>query len=142
MQQNNIFQLIHMIEQMNNENIVRFTKKFSYPIGVSPILVLLELKLKGMLKQMELAEMLGYTKGAMTSIANKLVALELAERVYDDSDRRIIQLLITDKGIEALNAAQKIGEEIYLTMFSSLTPEELQTYLLLQQKLLTGMDLK
>ena len=139
MEQNNLFHLIHTLEQMNNENIVRFTRQFPFPIGISPILVLSELKQQGEKKQVELAELLGYTKGAMTSIANKLVANGLAKRIYDENDRRIIQLCITEKGAEALNKAQQIGEEIYIDIFSVLTEEELTTYLTLQQKLLDGI---
>ncbi|MEG0265999.1 MAG: MarR family transcriptional regulator [Erysipelotrichaceae bacterium] len=136
MEKKSIFQLIHTIEQMNNEYIIRFTQKYPYPIGVSPILVLAELKTKGPRKQVELAEVLGYTKGAMTSIANKLVTLGLADRVYDKTDRRIIQLRITDKGQEAFLTAQRMGEEMYLELYQILTPDEIATYLALQQKLL------
>lgn len=132
----NIFQLIHMTELINNENIVKFTKKFQYPIGISPILVLLELRENGLLKQVELADRLGYTKGAMTSIANKLVSNQLAERVFDENDRRIIRLCITEKGKQALFEANKIGKEIHLDLFSALTTEEIQIYVALQQKIL------
>ncbi|MEG0386310.1 MarR family transcriptional regulator [Solibacillus cecembensis] len=138
MEKKSIFQLIHTIEQMNNQTILHFTARFPYPIGVSPVLVLAELRVKGPRKQVELAEVLGYTKGAMTSIANKLVALGLAQRMYDESDRRIIQLCITDKGNEAFSVAQKIGEGMYLELFKTFTPDEIATYLSLQQKLLNS----
>ena len=58
---------------------MRFTKAFPYPLGISPILVLSELRTKGPQKQVELAETVGYTKGAMTNIATKLVNLGLAD---------------------------------------------------------------
>lgn len=138
MEKKDIFQLIHTIEQMNNQTITHFTARFPYSIGVSPVLVLAELRTKGPRKQVELAEVLGYTKGAMTSIANKLVLLGLAERKYDDTDRRIIQLCITDKGNEAFIVAQKIGEEMYMELFKTFTPDEIATYLSLQQKLLNS----
>ncbi|MEG0260704.1 MAG: MarR family transcriptional regulator, partial [Lysinibacillus sp.] len=105
MEQTSIFKLIHTIELMNNENIKRFTRKFPYPLGISPILVLAELRTKGPQKQAKLAETLGYTKGAMTSIAAKLVKLELAERLYDETDRRTVQMVITKAGKEALKDA-------------------------------------
>lgn len=140
MEQQNIFQLIHTLEQVSNANIVRFTKKFPYPIGISPILVLQELKVNGPKKQMELADMLGFTKGAMTSIANKLVANDLVVRIYDETDRRTIQLEITKAGRNALRKASEIGEEIYLELFSALTEEEIETYLTLQKKLLQRKD--
>lgn len=136
MEKQNIFQLIHMIEQMNNANIVRFTQQFPYPIGISPILALAELKKHGVRKQVELAESLGYTKGAMTNIANKLVQLELAERVYDVADRRIIQMKITNKGLEALKIAQTVGEELYTELFAVFTEDELAQFLSLHYKLM------
>lgn len=139
MEKKSIFQLIHKIEQMNNRNIIHFTQRYPYPIGVSPILVLAELRTKGPRKQVELADVLGYTKGAMTSIANKLVTLGLASRMYDETDRRIVQLCITEKGEEAFITAQKIGEEMYMELFKAFTPDEIETYLSIQQKLLNNV---
>ncbi|MGI2327846.1 MarR family winged helix-turn-helix transcriptional regulator [Planococcus sp. YIM B11945] len=136
MEKTDIFQLINVIEQLNNANIVLFTKKFSYPLGISPILVLAELKDKGPRKQMELAEMVGLTKGALTNISTKLVKLALVERLYDEEDRRIIRLRITDKGLEALQEAHKAGNAIYLDLFDSFSEDELNEYWRLQNKLL------
>lgn len=136
MEETNIFQLINTIEQLNNGNIVHFTRKFSYPLGISPILVLAELKNKGPRKQMELAEMVGLTKGALTNISSKLVDLSLVERLYDEQDRRTIRLKITEKGLAALDEAQAIGREIYTELFESFSEEELNEYLRLQNKLI------
>lgn len=131
-----IFQLINAVEQLNNGNIVLFTKKFSYPLGISPILVMAELKNKGPRKQIELAELVGLTKGALTNISNKLVELSLVERLYEEQDRRTIRLKITDKGLAALDEAQAIGKEIYTELFESFSEEELNEYLRLQNKLI------
>ncbi len=139
MRQKSIFQLIHLVEQMNNEHIVRFTSQYTYPIGVSPILVLNELNTRGARKQVELAELLGFTKGAMTNISNKLVDLGLAERLYDDKDRRTIQLQITPEGLNALKQAQSIGEKLFTELFSVFTGEELAQYFQLQEKLAASM---
>ena len=140
MNKTNIFKLIRAIEQINNENIVTFTRAFPYPLGISPILVLSELKMKGPTKQVELAETLGYTKGAMTNIATKLVSLGLAERLHDESDRRKIQLKITSAGIKALLQAQKIRQEVFMQHFEVLSEEELNQYLLIQEKLVQGIQ--
>ena len=139
MNQENLFDLIHSIEQLSNEHIVEFTSRYSYPIGVSSVLVLAELRENGALRQSDLADMLSYTKGAVTHIATKLVSFKLAERLYDEEDRRTVYLSITDKGVAALNEAQKIGESIFLKLFEGLSREELHEYLRLQQKLLVGM---
>lgn len=137
--QTNIFKLIHAIEQINNENIIRFTKAFQYPIGISPILALGELRSKGPKKQVELANTLGYTKGAMTNIATKLVNLGLAERLYDESDRRTTRLKITPAGKMALSEAQAIGQEVFMQHFEVLNEEEVNQYLMIQEKLLKGI---
>ncbi|KOS59854.1 MarR family transcriptional regulator [Lysinibacillus agricola] len=140
MKETNIFKLIHRIEQMNNANIIRFTKAFPYPLGISPILVLSELHTKGPQKQAELAGTLGYTKGAMTSISEKLVKLGLAERLYDPSDRRTIRLQITDEGEKALAKAQSIGQEVFMQLFEVLNDEEIAQYLRIQEKLVQGIQ--
>lgn len=140
MQQANIFKLIHAVELMNNENIKRFTKAFPYPLGISPILVLLELQKKGPQKQVELAETVGYTKGAMTSIAAKLVNLGLVVRLYDENDHRTIRLDITAEGKKALVIAQEIGQEVFMQLFEVLNEEEINQYLHIQEKLVQGIQ--
>ena len=142
MNQENLFDLIHSIEQLSNEHIIEFTSRYSHPIGVSAVLVLAELREHGMLRQSDLADMLDYTKGAITHIATKLVQSQLAERLSDEDDRRTVYLRITDKGIAALNEAQRIGESIFLELFEVLSKEELQEYLRIQRKLLEGMKSK
>ncbi|MFD1928876.1 MarR family winged helix-turn-helix transcriptional regulator [Sporosarcina siberiensis] len=140
MKQKNIFKLIRTVEQMNNENIMQFTKKFQHPLGISPILVLAELRTKGPQKQAELAETIGYTKGAMTNISEKLVRLGFAERLYDESDRRTIQLQITTAGMNALKEAQAIGEDVFMLLFESLSEEEINQYLMIQEKIVQGIE--
>lgn len=136
MEKINIFQLINATEHLCNLNIIQFTQKFSYPLGISPILVLAELKNKGPRKQSELAEVVGHTKGAITNISNKLVKLALVERLQEEEDRRTVRLKITDKGVSALQEAQKIGNEIYIDLFDSFSETELNEYLRLQYKLI------
>lgn len=140
MKQTNIFKLIHAIEKMNNHNIIQFTKEFPYPLGISPILVLSDLHHKGPQKQVELAETIGYTKGAMTNIANKLEKLKLVNRVDDEHDKRANYLSITTEGEKALKTAQKIGEKVFVELFKVLTENEINQYLMIQEKLINGIQ--
>ncbi|MFD1361877.1 MarR family winged helix-turn-helix transcriptional regulator [Lentibacillus salinarum] len=139
MTQINLFKLIHAVELMNNENIIQFTKTFRYPLGISPILVLAELKSKDPQKQSELAETIGYTKGAMTHIAAKLTDLGLVERLDNANDRRAIQLAITPAGERALAEAQHIGQELFKQHFAVLNDAEIDQYLTIQEKLIQGI---
>ncbi|UOQ84889.1 MarR family winged helix-turn-helix transcriptional regulator [Gracilibacillus salinarum] len=139
MENTNIFKLIHTIEKINNEHIIHFTKAYSYPLGISPILALSELRSHGALKQVELANTLGYTKGAMTNIATKLVNLNLAVRQPDEHDKRTIRMMITPEGEKALSEAQTIGKKLFMDIFEVLSEEELNQYLMIQEKLLEAV---
>ena len=139
MENTNIFQLINTTEQLCNANIILFTKKFSYPLGISPVLVLAELKNKGARKHVELAEAVCLSKGAITNISDKLVKHGLAQRKYEEEDRRTVRLEITEQGLEALKEAQRIGNEIYTKLFEVFTKEELTEYLRLQNKLISNI---
>lgn len=136
---NNIFTLIHMIQQVTNENIVRFTNEFSYPIGISTIVTLAEIHASGPVKQIDLSDKLGYSRSTITNMADKLVKLGLVERVYDEKDRRTIHLQITEQGKEALQEAKAIGDKIYSEQYSVLTEEELEQYIRIQKKLWKSM---
>jgi len=140
LQEKDLFELIHMIDKINNENIVRFTKAFPYPLGISPILVLSDLKKNGVQKLVDLADKLGYTKGAMTNIATKLLDLGLAEKVFDETDRRVIQLRITPTGEKALSEAQAIGQTLFMQHFEALNEEEINQYFNIQEKLLKHIE--
>ncbi len=135
----NLFELIHSIEMVSNEQIIAFNSRFSYPVGISAVLVLSYLRSTGKETPTVLSETLGYSKGAVTNISAKLVRYGLAERVYDEKDRRSFSLRITEKGKQALMEAKKIGEEIFLEQFSVLTQEELDQYLTIQRKLLDSI---
>ncbi|MCJ8009262.1 MarR family winged helix-turn-helix transcriptional regulator [Lederbergia wuyishanensis] len=136
MEKTDIFKLIRAVEMVTNETIIQWTKSFKHNIGISPILVLAELKQNGPQKQTVLAEKLGYTPGAMTNISGKLVKLGFAVREYNEGDRRNVMLSITEKGITVLNDAQQKGEELRVKLFQALSEEELQQYLAIQEKLL------
>ncbi|WP_106495733.1 MarR family winged helix-turn-helix transcriptional regulator [Lentibacillus sp. Marseille-P4043] len=140
MEKNNVFKLIRAVELFTNESIIRWTKSFKHNIGISPILVLSELKQKGAQKQSELANELGYTPGAMTNIANRLIKDGYADRKYDEADRRIIRLAITDIGMELLEEAQQKGIELRKELFSVLTEEEIEQFLAIHEKLLGNFE--
>lgn len=140
MEKRNFFKLIRTAELFSNESILRWTRAFKHNIGISPILVLSELKQKGAQKQSELANELGYTPGAMTNIANRLIKDGYADRQYDQADRRIIRLVITDTGKELLDEAQQKGQELREELFSVLSEEEIQQFLAIHEKLLKKFE--
>lgn len=140
MEERNVFSLIRTVERFSNESMLRWMRAFPYSVGISSILVLEELREKGPRKQSELANQFGYTPGAMTNIATKLIKEAYAERKYDSDDRRIIRLCITEPGHQLLQEAQKVGENLRTELFSVLSDEEIRQFLLIHEKLLTNFS--
>ncbi|WP_313892043.1 MarR family transcriptional regulator [Psychrobacillus sp.] len=134
-----IFKLIRTMELYTDEAIIRFTKSFNRNIGLSPILVLSQLKKYGPQKQTVLANALGYTPGAITNISTKLVKEEYAERLYNDEDRRHVLLKITPKGEELLVEARKTGDDLHGELFNALNDEELNQLLFLYEKMVKNI---
>lgn len=136
MKQTSIFELIRTAELLNDQTILYFMNNFNQNTGISQILVLNQLREKGPQKQSQLSKKLGYTPGAMTGIANKLTKEGYAERKYDETDRRIILLALTDKGNELLHEAQKQGQIMRENLYSVLSEEEINQLISIQRKLL------
>ncbi|MEC0089015.1 MarR family winged helix-turn-helix transcriptional regulator [Paenibacillus macquariensis] len=140
MGQTDIFKLIRSGELFTNEAIIRWMKSFDYNIGISPVLVLTELKLRGTQKHTTLSKKLGYSPGAITSIADRLIKLGLAERKYNENDRRNVFLSITDKGLEVQQQAIQKGRELHVELFKVLSEEEVQQLINIYAKLLKNFD--
>lgn len=140
MQETNIFKLIRTVELFTNASIVSWTKTFQHNIGISSILVLAELRANGMQKQSTLSNALGYTPGAMTNIANKLIKDGYAAREYNENDRRIVLLTITEEGLIILADAQQKGREMKGELFSVLSQAEIEHFLNIHEKLLKSLE--
>lgn len=135
-----IFALIHTIGLFSNQAIIEWNKSFPYKIGIAPILVLKELAEHGHQKQSDLANTLGLTPGAVTNIANKLIKEGYAQRQPDDTDRRIVYLIITGEGQKVLNCAEQMGQELRMKLFQILSDAEQKQLLKIYQKLLSNFE--
>lgn len=136
MEKDDVFNLIHTMELFTNQAIVKWTKTFPYQISISAILVLSELKLNGPQRQSDLANSLGFTPGAVTNISNRLIKEGYAERQFDNNDRRVIFLRITDQGKKVVKEAHERGKQLHLELFKVLSKTEIQNFLAIYQKLL------
>lgn len=131
-----VFKLIHTMEMFTNQAIMKWNQSFQHDIGVSPVLVLSELQHQGPKKQSELADKLGFTPGAMTNIANRLIREGYARRKYNENDRRVIQLEITLEGQTVLRHAHEKGKQLHLELFQALSETEIEQFLSIYEKLL------
>jgi len=65
------------------------------------------------------------TKPQMTHLVDQLVGLGIVERSRDATDRRVINLALTDNGRVSLEDMKRKVKENIRNRLASLTPEEL-----------------
>lgn len=135
MGEKDVLKIIHTMNLFSAKSIIKWNKSFQHSIGVSPLLVLADLKQNGAQKQAELARKMGFTPGAMTNISSRLIKHGFAERKYTEEDRRIIYLDITAEGIGILRKAKEKGEESYSTLFTPLNEDEVGQLISLIEKI-------
>ncbi|KGR81916.1 MarR family winged helix-turn-helix transcriptional regulator [Lysinibacillus odysseyi] len=142
MEKPSIYELINMVEQVNNASIIKFTEGLSQPIGISAVIVLSEVKKSCRCKPIDLAKKLGYSKSSITAISNKLMDAGYIARTEDQHDRRTVYFTITDKGNAILKEVEVLGQDYYKTIYSVLSEEELHQYIQIQRKLLNHIKNK
>ncbi|MEK3888832.1 MarR family winged helix-turn-helix transcriptional regulator [Bacillus sp. FSL K6-3431] len=135
MKEQTIFEIIHNMDKVTNNLIIQWNKIFYENLGVSHILVLGHLMENGKSRPSDIARALGLTPPTLTHLSEKLVQKKLAIRLEDKSDRRIIYLGITDKGVEMVKRANIEGQILRKNLFEKLTDEERQQLLKIYRKL-------
>lgn len=135
MKEHTIFEIIHNMDKVTNTLIVQWNKTFDEDLGVSHILVLGHLKAHGKSSPSKIARSLGLTPPTLTHLSEKIVKKKLAVRIADESNRRIIYLGITDKGMEVLKKANQEGQKLRKDLFDKLTEEERHQMLKIYEKI-------
>lgn len=67
-------------------------------LAQTPLILLIKMKINNGMKAFEIAEFLGVTPGAVTSICDKLEKLQLIQRVRESEDRRVVKMMLTEDG--------------------------------------------
>lgn len=84
----------------------------------------------------QLAEAIGVDTGAMTRTISRLEAKGLVVRERSLSDRRVVELTLTEKSRDLSIKILKTIEEVLFEFFSCLSGEEFRTYVELNKKLI------
>jgi len=77
----------------------------------------------------ELGELCKMKKQQTTKVIDTLTELGFAQRIYNRSDRRIIQIVITEKGREYLNKQIKAGADNLMKQIDCLEAEKKNSFI-------------
>lgn len=102
----------------------------------SQYLILEILRNEGRKSSSELAQFFKITLPAVTNLSNKLVGGGYIERIHSESDRRLVLLQITQKGLHFLNEIDMTGKGIIKTLLGDLSSEEVNQLNFIFKKIL------
>ena len=115
------------MQEMAQSYLVPMLSLQGEPLNKSQISVLRELRANKRLNLSQLANQLSVTNQAMTTISNILVKQGFVKRVYDDANRRQIELQLTPEGLSYVNQNEDEVVEIVGRVFADLSEEDLET---------------
>ncbi|MBW7454227.1 MarR family winged helix-turn-helix transcriptional regulator [Paenibacillus sepulcri] len=127
---------IQMKRRMDSE----WTKTSNFGLNAMQARILIRLDEDGSQKASALAEQLLITAGAITGIADKLIDMEYLERVRDLEDRRVVYLVITDKGKDVVQKLKDKRAEISEMMFTGLSQDDVRELTRLFNQVIANMD--
>ncbi len=131
----NIFELLHTIEKISYQMVVKWQQRSDNDLGISHILVLQELVNEGESRPSDIAKKLNFTPASLTHLSMKLTKQGLIERRQSKEDKRTKYLSITDAGKELVDKAYNDGIEVRRELFSHISTEEQQKMLEIYRKL-------
>lgn len=96
-----------------------FTKSIRTKTNLNPgsLYVLGVLRRHDILSMSEIGCKLSMPKPHVTNLVDKLIAEDMVERLFDPKDRRIVNIRITEKGIDDFNAIKlEISQELRIRL--------------------------
>ncbi len=76
----------------------------------------------------ELAQAVRSPKQQMTKVVDKLIEKGFAERVSDPCDRRIVRLILTDRGLAYIEQFLQQDAAYYRSLFDAMSPEDREDF--------------
>lgn len=97
------------------------------------------LRSKGRMKMKEMADGMNISLPSATGLADRLLSLQLINREYDESDRRVVYLTLTSKGKNMIDGVKKVRRDAIKDLFGTLSRKEREAYLNIMKKLVRSL---
>jgi len=121
------------------------TAELEREVNRSELTALLVLHFRGQLTMSALASYLGVPLSTTTSLVKRLVRKGLVDRTQSTKDQRIMNVDLTEEGMQLARKARAVMENMFERVQAALTKDELQHFLLLAMKVgkaLQGKEMK
>jgi DNA-binding MarR family transcriptional regulator len=138
----NLFELEEVTRQLFRKFSAGWSKFDETGMTPSQGFLLERLDSEGPLKVSQIAEILGYTPGAITALADKLAAFGFVERERTEEDRRVVYLGITPEGRHMLDKIRALRKANVETFFGELADEDIGHLIRIFKDIVTKEDKK
>lgn len=138
----NFTEFEHLYVEMQRKISAEWHRRLDPLISGSQAAILRKLEQHGPQKISTLAEGLCITPGAVTSLSDKLISNGYAQRKRGTGDRRVVQLEITDQGLEVLRLFKAEIKNTINHFFAGLSDEDINHLLRIFQQVLENIEIK
>ena len=108
-------------------------------LTVPQIIILEFLAEREICKMKELAQALHLTMSAVTAIVDKMIELRMVKRERSSKDRRVVNVIMLNKGKEMLRKVSEARCSCVNELFSTLTQEDRNEYLRILKKVYNNL---
>jgi len=138
----NLFELEEVSRQLYRKMAAAWNRFDENGMTAPQGFILEKLEQEGPLKVSQMAEALGYTAGAISTLSDKLLAAGYVTRERDEGDRRVVYLSITPEGSEVLGAIRGQRKANIETFFGGLTDDDIGHLIRIYKSILANTDKK
>lgn len=108
-------------------------------LTVPQVVILDFLAERGCCQMNELAKVLNFTMSAVTAIVDKMVGLKLVKRERSSEDRRVVKVMMLNKGKEAIKRVREDRRNCVNDLFSVLAEKEREEYVRMLKKIVNKL---
>ncbi len=124
------------IDQIHRKMRAKLSNELSQgEISIPQYHILDYLNDKGRATMHELADYLFVTPPAVTGLIDKLVKMDLVQRKFPSSDRRIINIFLTTKGETVILKVKNQSGELFMAILKGFSPKEKKSFLEVTEKM-------
>lgn len=116
---------IRILMQNSNRDFIRYARESG--LSMSQLGALLHIHRRGSSGVTDLGDDLGVTSSAASQMLERLVQQELVLRSEDPDDRRVKQIILTDKGLQVIQDSIRSRQDWLYEMVESLSDSEKET---------------
>ncbi len=124
------------VREKANEFIIRELEQLGVK-GIAPSHgdILINLMLKGPMKMKDMADTIHRKKNTITTLIDKLIALDYVKKLADDKDNRVKMIALTEKGRSLESIFFTVSENLITTVFKDMDDEEKDNLMISMKKI-------